>query len=197
MELYSISSAALSLNSSLGKAFTTFLYNKFMSWRLKKRIHGIVLLKGTTTLCQKYSSSDILFLDVDILYQSLTAPKEASEVDKKPTILESYMAYPLIRSHLYNISRVFKKQIVCVSHSYELIRALSIPVENTWFYAFSKELDERTLPLFENEKQHAESVVNKLRIREHFNETHIVVCESMADLESKLKQKFNIASTQL
>jgi hypothetical protein len=145
MELYAVSSAAMSLNTSLGKAFTTFLYNKFMSWRLKKRLHGIVLLKGTSTICQKFSSSEILFLDVDILYQSLTAPKEASEVDKKPTILESYMAFPIIRNHLYTISRVFKKNIVCVSHSHELIRALSIPVENTWFYAFSKELDERTL----------------------------------------------------
>lgn len=198
MDLYAISSTALSLNSSLGRAFTNYLYNKFMSWRLKRRLHGVVLLKGVSTLCQKLSSSQNLFLDIDVLYASLTAPKEASEVGKPPTVLEAYMAYPILRNHLYNISRAFKRNIVCVSHSHELIRALAIPVENTHFFAFSKELDSRTLPLFDgNETHHAESVVNKLRTRDHFDERFIVVVESMADLEAKIKQKFNIASSEL
>jgi hypothetical protein len=197
MDIYAISSTALSLNSSLGRAFTTYLYNKFMQWRLKRRIHGVVLLKGVSTICQKLSSSDNLFLDVDVLYAQLTAPKEASEVGRPPTVLENYMCYPIIRNHLYNVSRVFKKNIICVSHSQELIRALSIPAENTWFYAFSKEMDERTSPLFSSEKEHAESVVKKLRAREHFSESHIIVVESMADMESKLKAKFSILSTEI
>lgn len=199
MEIYAVSSAVLSTaNSSLGKAFTNYCYSKWMGWRLKKRLHAIVLLKGVTSICQKFSSPDNLFLDVDVLFEQLTAPKEASEVGKKPSVLEKFTAYPIIRNHLYSVSRIFKKNIICVSHSHELLQALSISADNTWFYAFSKELDERTLPLFDgDDKQHAESVVNKLRIRDRFEESKIVVCESMSDLESKLKQKFNIASTQL
>lgn len=198
MDLYAISSTALSLNSSLGRAFTTYLYNKFMSWRLKRRLHGVVLLKGVSTLCQKLSSSQNLFLDIDVLYASLTAPKEASEVGKPPTVLESYMAYPILRNHLYNISRAFKRNIICVSHNNELIRALSIPAENTWFFPFSKEMDSRTLPLFENnEKEHAESIVNKLRTRDHFDERYIIVVDSMTDLESKIRIKFGIHSTEI
>jgi hypothetical protein len=168
-----------------------------MSWRLKRRLHGVVLLKGVSTLCQKLSSSQNLFLDIDVLYTSLTAPKEASEVGKPPTVLEAYMAYPILRNHLYNISRAFKRNIVCVSHSHELIRALAIPVENTHFFAFSKEMDDRTLPLFASEKEHAESIVHKLRTRDHFDERFIVVVESMADLEAKIKQKFVIQSTEI
>ncbi len=199
MELYALSTAVMgTANSSLGRALTNYLYTKFMSWKLKKRLHAVVLLKGISTLCQKFSSADILFLDIDVLYEQLTAPKEASDVGKKPTVLEAFMAYPIIRNHLYTISRVFKKNIVCVSHSHELVQALSIPAENTWFYAFSKEMDERTLPLFGgNETEHAESIVNKLRTRDRFDESKIVVVESMADLEAKLKFKFNIESTQL
>ena len=197
MDLYAISSTALTLNNSLGRALTNYLYTKFMSWRLKRRLHGVVLLKGVSTLCQKLSSDQYLFLDIDVLYASLTAPKEASEVGKPPTILESYMAYPILRNHLYNISRAFKRNIICVSHSHELIRALSIPAENTHFFAFSKEMDSRTLPLFPSEKEHAESVVHKLRTRDHFDERFIVVVESMADLEAKIKAKFGIHSTEI
>lgn len=197
MDLYAISSTALTLNNSLGRALTTYLYNKFMSWRLKRRLHGVVLLKGVSTICEKLSSSQNLFLDIDVLYASLTAPKEASEVGKTPTVLESYMAYPILRNHLYNISRAFKRNIVCVSHSHELIRALAIPAENTHFFAFSKEMDDRTLPLFQSEKEHAVSVVQKLRTRDHFDEKHIVVVDSMADLEAKIKSKFDIHTTEI
>lgn len=198
MEIYSISTAALSLNSSLGRAFTQYLYSKFMSWKLKRRLHAVILMKGCTTLCQKFSSSEVLFLDIDLLFEQLTAPKEAADVHKPPTILEAYMAYPILRNHLYNISRAFKKNIVVVSKSYELVAALNIPHNNTHFFAFSKEMDERTLPLFGNdEKSHAESIVKKLRTRDHFTESQIVVVDSMADLEAKLKIKFGIQHTEI
>ncbi len=198
MEIYSISSAALSLNSSLGRAFTQYLYGKFMSWKLKRRLHAVILMKGCSTLCQRFSSSEHLFLDIDLLFEQLTAPKEAAEANKPVTILEAYMAYPILRNHLYNISRAFKKNIIIVSKSHDLVRALNIPQANTHFFAFSKEMDERTLPLFHaDEKAHAESIVKKLRTREHFDDVHIVVCESMADLETKLKQKFGINHTEI
>jgi hypothetical protein len=142
MELYALSTAVVgTANSSLGKAFTNYLYTKYMSWKLKKRLHAVVLLKGVSTLCQKFSSAEILFLDVDVLYEQLTAPKEASDVGKKPTVLEAFTAYPIIRNHLYTISRVFKKNIVCVSHSHELVQALSIPAENIRFFLFLIETD--------------------------------------------------------
>lgn len=198
MEIYAVSSAVMgTANSSLGRAFTNYCYSKWMGWRLKKRLHAVVLLKGVSTLCQKFSSPDHLFLDVDVLFEQLTAPKDAESVGKTPTVLEKFTAYPVIRNHLYSISRVFKKNIICISHSQELIRALSIPQENTWFYAFSKEMDERTLPLFASEKEHAESVVHKLRTRDQFDQRYIIVVDSMADLEAKIKAKFGIHSTEI
>ena len=197
MEIYSISTAALSLNSSLGRAFTQYLYSKFMSWKLKRRLHAVILMKGCSTLCQRFSSSEHLFLDIDLLFEQLTAPKEAAEANKPATILESFMAYPILRNHLYNISRAFKKDIIIVSKSHDLVRALNIASANTHFFAFSKEMDERTGPLFPDEKAHAESIVKKLRTREYFDENHIVVCETMADLEAKLKHKFGILRTEI
>ena len=198
MEIYSISTAALSLNSSLGRAFTQYLYGKFMSWKLKRRLHAVILMKGCSTLCQKFSSSEVLFLDIDVLFEQLCAPKSSEEVNKPPTILEAYMAYPILRQHLYAISRAYKKNIVVVSKSHELVRALNIPPNNTHCFFFSKEMHERTLPLFNgNEKEHSESVVKQLRTREHFAESQIVVVDSMADLEAKLKAKFGIHHTEI
>lgn len=197
MDLYAISSTALGMNSSIGRLFTNYVYNKIMSWRLKRRLHGIILLKGVSTLCEKHSSNNILFLDIDKLFNELTAPKDATEANKAPSVLDSYMAYPIIRNHLYSISRCFKKNIVCVSHNIELLNALSIPTENTWFYAFSKEMDQRTGPLFPDEKAHADSIVSKLRIRDQFEEDHVIIVESMADLDVKIKIRFNINSSEI
>lgn len=199
MEIYALSSAVMSTaNSSLGKAFTNYCYSKWMGYRLRKRLHAIVLIKGVSSLCEKFSSPDNLFLDVDVLFQQLTVEKEASDVGKKPTVLEKFMAYPIIRNHLYSVSRIFKKNIICVSHSHELLQALSISSENTWFFAFSRQMDDRTLLLFNgDETHHAESVVNKLRTRDRFEDNKIVVCESMADLETKIKLKFGILQTEI
>lgn len=198
MEIYSISTAALSLNNSLGRVISNWIYSKIMRYKLRRRLHAVILMKGCSTLCQKYSSSEILFLDIDVLMSQLCSPKSSEEVNTPPTILENYMAYPILLQHLYAITKAFKKQIVVVSKSYELVAALNIPANNTHFFAFSKEMDDRTLPLFNgNEKEHAESVVKKLRTRDHFQESQIVVVDSMSDLESKLKAKFNIHHTEI
>jgi KaiC/GvpD/RAD55 family RecA-like ATPase len=58
-------------------------------------------------------------------------------------------------------------------------------------------MDDRTLPLFASEKEHAESVVNKLRTRDQFDERNIIVVDSMTDLELKIKAKFGIHSTEI
>jgi len=192
MEVYAISSLATAISSSPGRALTSWLCHQFLKWRMKKKLFGAVLLKGCTTLCQKLSSDEILFFDVDVLYHQLTAPKSAEEVDKKPSVVENYTAYPILRTHLFNLSKVYKNKIVIVSKSLELLKALGIYDEHTYFYAFSKEMEEKVGLIYTDENLHKEAEVNKFRIKDQMKPSNVIVIESMADLEAKLKSQFGI-----
>jgi hypothetical protein len=192
MEVYAISSLATAISSSPGRALTSWLCHQFLKWRMKKKLFGAVLLKGCTTLCQKLSSDEILFFDVDVLYHQLTAPKSAEEVDKKPSVVENYTAYPILRTHLFNLSKVYKNRIVIVSKSLELLKALGIYDEHVYFYAFSKEMEEKVGLIYTDENLHKEAEVNKFRIKDQMKPSNVIVIESMADLEAKLKSQFGI-----
>jgi len=192
MEVYAISSLATAISSSPGRALTSWLCHQFLKWRLKKKLFGVVLLKGCTTLCEKLSSNQILFFDVDVLYHQLTAPKSAEEVQKKVSVVENYTAYPILRTHLYNLSKVYKNRIVIVSKSLELLKALGIYDDHLYFYAFSKEMEEKVGLIYTDEKVHKEAEVNKFRIKDQMKPSNVIVIESMADLESKLKTQFAI-----
>jgi len=192
MEVYAISSLATAISSSPGRALTSWLCHQFLKWRLKKKLFGVVLLKGCTTLCEKLSSNQILFFDVDVLYHQLTAPRSAEEVNKKVSVVENYTAYPILRTHLYNLSKVYKNRIVIVSKSLELLKALGIYDDHLYFYAFSKEMEEKVGLIYTDEKVHKEAEVNKFRIKDQMKPSNVVIIESMADLESKLKTQFAI-----
>jgi hypothetical protein len=192
IEVYAISSLATAISSSPGRALTSWLCHQFLKWRMKKKLFGAVLLKGCTTLCQKLSSDEILFFDVDVLYHQLTAPKSAEEVDKKPSVVENYTAYPILRTHLFNLSKVYKNRIVIVSKSLELLKALGIYDEHVYFYAFSKEMEEKVGLIYTDENLHKEAEVNKFRIKDQMKPSNVIVIESMADLEAKLKSQFGI-----
>lgn len=197
MEVYAISSLATAISSSPGRALTSWLCHQFLKWRMKKKLFGVVLLKGCTSLCEKLSSEDILFFDVDVLYHQLTAPKSAEEVNKKPSVVENYTAYPILRTHLFNLSKVYKNRIVIVSKSLELIKALGIYDDHVYFYAFSKEMEEKVGLIYTDEKDHREAEVNKFRIKDQMKPSNIIIIESMNDLETKLKTQFSINKLNL
>ena len=197
MEVYAISSLATAISSSPGRALTSWLCHQFLKWRMKKKLFGVVLLKGCSSLCEKLSSEDILFFDVDVLYHQLIAPKSAEEVNKKPSVVENYTAYPILRTHLFNLSKVYKNRIVIVSKSLELIKALGIYNEHVYFYAFSKEMEEKVGLIYTDEKDHKEAEVNKFRIKDQMKPSNVIIIESMNDLETKLKTQFSINKLNL
>lgn len=197
MEVYAISSLATAISSSPGRAITSWLCHQFSKWRLKKKLFGIVLLKGCTTLCEKLSSNEILFFDVDVLYHQLTAPKEASEVNKKPSVVDNYTTYPILRTHLFNLSKVYKNRIVIVSKSLELLKALGIYDDHLYFYAFSKDMESKVGLIYTDEKLHKEAEVEKFRIKDQMKPANVMVIESMSDLETKLKSMFGINAPTL
>ena len=189
--ILALSSVAGTVGKSVSGIFSTWMYTKYKKWRLKKRLTGVLLLKGVSTICQKLSNNEVLFFDIDVLYRELTAPKEAVEDHKEPTVVENFTAYPILRNHVFNLTNIYKGQIIIVSHSLELLRAVGIYEENIKFYAFSKDMEKNIGVIFPCEVDRAYAELTKFRNIRHMNAEQIVLVDSLLDLENKLKLQYH------
>jgi hypothetical protein len=188
--VYAISSVAGTVGKSVGGILSNWIYHKYKKWRLKKRLTGVLLLKGVSTLCQKLSNSNILLFDIDTIYRELTAPKEATD-HKEPTVVENFTAYPILRNHVFNLTNIYKGQIIVVSHNLELLRAVGIYNENIKFYAFSKNMETNIGVIFSSEIDRAHAELTKFRYIRELNENQIVLVDNLQDLEKKIKEHYH------
>jgi hypothetical protein len=189
--ILALSSVAGTVGKSVSGIFSTWMYTKYKKWRLKKRLTGVLLLKGVSTICQKLSNNEVLFFDIDVLYRELTAPKEAVEDHKEPTVVENFTAYPILRNHVFNLTNIYKGQIIIVSHSLELLRAVGIYEENIKFYAFSKTMEQNIGVIFPSEVDRAYAELTKFRTIREINPDQLVLVDSLLDLEKKLKEQYH------
>jgi hypothetical protein len=186
-----LSSVAGTVGKSVSGIFSTWMYAKYKKWRLKKRLTGVLLLKGVSTVCQKLSNNEVLFFDIDVLYRDLTSPKEAVEDHKEPTVVENFTAYPILRNHVFNLTNIYKGQIIIVSHSLELLRAVGIYEENIKFYAFSKAMEQNIGVIFPSEVDRAYAELTKFRTIREMNAEQIVLVDNLQDLEKKIKEQYH------
>ena len=191
--VYALSSVAGAVGKSMGGIFSNWIYHKYKKWKLKKRLTGILLLKGVSTLSQKLSNSEVLLFDIDVIYRELTAPKEASD-HKDPSVVENFTAYPLLKNHVFNLTNIYKGQIIVISHNLELLRAVGIYEENITFYAFSKNMEQNIGVIFPSEIDRAHAELSKFRYIRELNESQIVLVDNLADLERKIKERYNQTS---
>jgi hypothetical protein len=189
--ILALSSVAGTVGKSVSGIFSTWMYTKYKKWRLKKRLTGVLLLKGVSTISQKLSNNEVLFFDIDVLYRELTAPKEAVEEHKEPTVVENFTAYPILRNHVFNLTNIYKGQIIIVSHSLELLRAVGIYEENIKFYAFSKTMEQNIGVIFPSEVDRAYAELTKFRTIREINPDQLVLVDSLLDLEKKLKEQYS------
>lgn len=185
-----LSSLAGTVGKSVSGIFSSWIYHKYKKWRLKKRLTGVLLLKGVSTLSQKLSNSEVLLFDIDVLYRELTAPKEASD-HKEPSVVENYTAYPILRNHVFNLTTIYKGQIIVVSHNLELLRAVGIYEENITFYAFSRTMETNIGVIFPSEVERAHCELTKFRYIRELKEEQIVLVDNLVDLEKKIKERYH------
>lgn len=185
-----LSSLAGTVGKSVGGIFSSWIYHKYKKWRLKKRLTGVLLLKGVSTLSQKLSNSEVLLFDIDVLYRELTISREASD-HKEPSVVENYTAYPILRNHVFNLTTIYKGQIIVVSHNLELLRAVGIYEENITFYAFSRTMETNIGVIFPSEVERAHCELTKFRYIRELKEEQIVLVDNLVDLEKKIKERYH------
>jgi hypothetical protein len=157
-------------------------------------------VKGVSTLCQRLSTSECVYIDCDTLWQGLNAPKDAESHAKNPdevNPVDCMISYSIIKNHIVNITNVFKGKIVLVSKCLDLLRALPVKNENIFFAGFSKEMEQNIGVIFPSEKEHHEAQINKFRILREIPEERTYICESMKDLYEKTSEKFGSKKVSL
>jgi hypothetical protein len=195
--IYALSSIGSAIaGSPTSSVIVGWLSNWWAKRKLRKRLSAMLMMKGVSTLCGKLTTADVLFLDVDKLFQTLNLPSEAGEaVSRNP--VDIVLSYPTIRAHVVNISSVFKGRIVLVSKSLELLHALPVKEENITFACFSKAMEENIKIIYSSEVEHHDAEVQKYRVLREIPEAQMFVAESLADLYKKAEELYGVKRQQL
>ena len=193
--LYAIGSGVSALASSPA---SSLLFDWVSNWyhkrRLRARVRGLLMVKGVTTLCQKLTTSECVYIDCDSLWQTLQAPKDAETLARQANgdvnPVDAMLAYATIKRHIINICAVFKGKIVLVSKSLDLLHALPVKHENVYFAAFSKEMESNIGVIFPDVEAHHKAEVDKFRIMREIDEEHTYISDTMKELYDKTAEKF-------
>ena len=200
--LYAIGSGVSAL---AGSPASSLIFDWVSNWyhkrRLRQRVRGLVMVKGVTTLCQKLTTNECVYIDCDSLWQTLQAPKDAETLARQANAdvnpVDAMLAYATIKRHIINICAVFKGKIVLVSKSLDLLHALPVKQENIYFAAFSREMESNIGVIFPDVEAHHKAEVDKFRIMREIDEEHTYVCDSMKELYDKTAEKFGSKRQQL
>lgn len=192
-----------------GSPASSLLVDWFSSWwhkrRLAKRVRGLVLLKGITSLCTKLTTPDVVYIDCDSLLQTLQMPKDAEELAaqqsgvKHPANnpIDVLLAHAVIKNHVLNITSVFKGKIVLVSKTLDLLYALPVKRENIFFACFSKDMEANIGVIYANEADHHRAEVDKFRVMREIPEERVYVSDNLKELYDKTAIHFGSKRVQL
>lgn len=195
--IYALSSIGSAIaGSPASSVIVGWLSNWWAKRKLRKRLSAMLMMKGVSTLCSKLTTAEVLFLDVDKLFQTLNLPSEAGEVASRNPV-DIVLSYPTIRAHVINIASVFKGRIVLVSKSLELLHALPVKEENITFACFSKAMEENIKIIYSNETEHHDAEVQKYRVLREIPEAQMFVAESLVDLYKKAEELYGVKRQQL
>ena len=199
--IYAIGSAVGAMaGSPASSLFASWLGNKWAKYRLRKRLSALIMLRGVSTLCSKLTTADVLFLDVDKLFQTLNVPLDAAADAAAPAQrnpVDVLLSYPVIRSHIVNVASVYKGRIVLVSKSLELLHSLPVKEEAITFAAFSRACEENIKVIYPTEADAHAGEVEKYRVIRQLPETQMFVSDSLAELYKKTEERYGVKRVQL
>lgn len=197
--IYAIGSAVGAIaGGTPASMFASWLGNKWAKYRLRKRLSALILLRGVSTLCAKLTTVDVLFLDVDKLFQTLNIPIDAAaDASAQRNPVDILLSYPVIRSHIVNVASVYKGRIVLVSKSLELLHALPVREEAISFAAFSRACEENIKVIYPTEAAAHSGEVEKYRVMRQLPENQMFVSDSLAELYKKVEERYGVKRIQL
>ena len=113
--------------SALSFGLIRYIYSRYKA----KKVSGLVLPVGKTTLCDKITNTcnDIFFVDVD-KWLNEQQPEKYKELCQGRTQQQFLIQfYPMLKQYVKGLTKSFgKKKLVLVSSNYDLLHQLNIKV---------------------------------------------------------------------
>ena len=185
-------SLAVSSASSVGGVFSFLMLTKLVSWYIRRKAKAVLLLKGKTTLCNKWTSNNVIFLDIDNV---LTELPEYEKSKDNPAKL--FLLYPIVKQRVDVLVKGFRKPVVFVSRNWDLLRVMNVSKKNIIFLCNSQEGHKKSQLLYSDPAQFAQDDILRLKYLHNVPKKQIKICESLADIDKHIKDSFGLTNVAM
>ena len=175
--------------SSVGGVFSFLMLTKLVSWYVRRKAKAVLLLKGKTTLCNKFTSNDIIFLDIDNV---LTELPEYEKAKDNPAKL--FLLYPIVKQRVDGLVKGFRKPVVFVSRNWDLLRVMNVSKKNIVYLCGSQEYHKKSQLLYSDPEQFAADDILRLKYLHCVPKKQIRVCESLSDIDKHIRGTFEVTN---
>lgn len=180
-------SIAIQSASSVGGVFSFLMLTKLVSWYVRRKAKAVLLLKGKTTLCNKWTSNDIIFLDIDNVLTELPDYEKAKDNPAK-----LFLLYPIVKARVDILVKGFRKPVVFVSRNWDLLRVMNVSKRNIIYLAGSQEYHKKSQLLYSDPEQYAKDDILRLKYLNSVPKKQIRVCESLSDMDKHIRETFKL-----
>lgn len=178
---------ATSTVGTVGGLASFFLLNKIMLWMKRRKAKGLLILKGKTTLCSRYSNNECVFLDVDTILEALPTYHEAKSQPSK-----LFLLYPIVRQQVDMLTRNIRKRIVYVSSNYELLRMLNVAKANIFFLCGTQEGHSKSQLLYDKPEEFALDDTRRLKYLHQLPKKQTMVFNNLTEIDRLVRQLFKL-----
>lgn len=169
-----------------------FMLSKLLTWYYRRRVNGLVLLKGKTTLCNELSSDKLLFLDIDMLLAKMPN-YDMAKTSKSDMIL----IHTAFKEVIDKLLRQYHKPVVFVSRSYELLRLIGVRQKKIHFVCASQEAHKKAELMYKDAVEFAKDEAQRLRLLQSVKAKNVRVFDNLADLKKKVKEIYDVNDLSL
>lgn len=180
------------VGGSAGGVASIFMLGKLLAWYYKRKVSGLVLLKGKTTICNELGSEKLLFLDLDMFLEKMPNYEDALKSKSDMVLLHT-----ALKEQIEKLMRVYQKPVVLVSRSYELLRIIGLKRKRIHFVCASKEAHRKAELMYKDAQQFASDEAQRLRLMNEIRPDNVKVFDNLADIKKIVAQVYNVKETRL
>lgn len=175
------------ITGSAGGVAGIFFLSKLLSWWYRRRVSGLVLLKGKTTICNELSSDKLLFLDLDMLMEKMPNFAEANKSKSDMVLLHT-----ALKEMMDKLLRAYQKPIVFVSRHHDLLKVLGLKRKKIYFVCGSKEAHKKAELMYKDPAQFASDEAERLRLLQQIKEKNVKVYDNLSEVKNIVKRLFKL-----
>ena len=180
------------MTGSAGGVAGIFMLSKLLTWYYRRRVNGLVMLKGKTTLCNELSSEKLLFLDLDMLLEKMPNYETA-----KASRSDMILIHTAFKEVIDKLLRHYHKPVVFVSRSFELLRLIGVRPKKIHFVCASQEAHKKATIMYKERDEYIGDEAQRLRLLQQVKQSKVKVFDNLEDIKKIVKEIYNVNDLSL